>query len=131
MLRDIKRRGLSRRPVARGFITDRDGELLELEADHRRHAEMECHTRDGHLGIWGALRNVYPQAAEQRCWNHKIVNVLAIPRIAAPADGHRGPCAAMKTVRRPPYPKWNFQDQATPSIAHAAYYPLRADSDRG
>ena len=31
---------------------------------------------DGHLGIWGALRNVYPQAAEQRCWNHKIVNVL-------------------------------------------------------
>ena len=26
---------------------------------------------DGHLGIWGALRNVYPQAAEQRCWNHK------------------------------------------------------------
>ena len=29
---------------------------------------------DGHLGIWGALRNVYPQAAEQRCWNHKILN---------------------------------------------------------
>ena len=23
------------------------------------------------------MRNVYPQAAEQRCWNHKIVNVLA------------------------------------------------------
>ena len=32
---------------------------------------------DRHLGIWGALRNVYPQVAEQRCWNHKIVNVLA------------------------------------------------------
>ena len=31
---------------------------------------------DGHLGIWGALRNVYPEAAEQRCWNHKIINVL-------------------------------------------------------
>lgn len=31
---------------------------------------------DGNLGIWGALRNVYPDAAEQRCWNHKIVNVL-------------------------------------------------------
>ena len=27
--------------------------------------------------IWGALRNGYPQASEQRCWNHKIVNVLA------------------------------------------------------
>ena len=24
-----------------GFITDRDGETLELEADHRRHAEIE------------------------------------------------------------------------------------------
>ena len=31
---------------------------------------------DGHLSIWGALRNVYPDAKEQRCWNHKIINVL-------------------------------------------------------
>ena len=31
---------------------------------------------DGHLGIWGALREVYPEANEQRCWNHRIVNVL-------------------------------------------------------
>jgi putative transposase len=31
---------------------------------------------DGHLGIWGALSNVYPEAGEQRCWNHRIVNVL-------------------------------------------------------
>jgi len=31
---------------------------------------------DGHLGIWGALANIYPAALEQRCWNHKVVNVL-------------------------------------------------------
>jgi putative transposase len=31
---------------------------------------------DGHLGIWGALANVFPEAQEQRCWNHRIVNVL-------------------------------------------------------
>lgn len=31
---------------------------------------------DGHLGIWSALRQVYPEAEAQRCWNHKIVNVL-------------------------------------------------------
>jgi putative transposase len=31
---------------------------------------------DGHLGIWGALANVFPDAREQRCWNHRIVNVL-------------------------------------------------------
>jgi len=33
-------------------------------------------TGDGNLGIWSALANVYPDTAEQRCWNHKIVNVL-------------------------------------------------------
>jgi putative transposase len=31
---------------------------------------------DGNLGIWGALSNVYPDSEEQRCWNHKIMNVL-------------------------------------------------------
>ncbi len=31
---------------------------------------------DGHLGIWGALSAVFPDAMEQRCWNHKIRNVL-------------------------------------------------------
>jgi putative transposase len=31
---------------------------------------------DGHLGIWGGLRNIYPQAEEQRCWNHKMMNVV-------------------------------------------------------
>lgn len=31
---------------------------------------------DGHLGIWAALSEVFPEVAEQRCWNHKIVNVL-------------------------------------------------------
>ena len=31
---------------------------------------------DGHLGIWAGLRNVDPEAQEQRCWNHRIVNAL-------------------------------------------------------
>jgi len=31
---------------------------------------------DGNLGLWGALGQVFPEAGEQRCWNHKIVNVL-------------------------------------------------------
>jgi len=31
---------------------------------------------DGHLGIWAAIRNVFPEAMEQRCWNHRILNVL-------------------------------------------------------
>jgi transposase-like protein len=54
MLRDLKQRGMNSPRVVVG---------------------------DGHLGIWGALSNVYPQAGEQRCWNHKIVNVLdKLPR---------------------------------------------------
>ena len=36
---------------------------------------------DGHLGIWSGLSNVYPEALGQRCWNHKMVNVLdKLPR---------------------------------------------------
>jgi putative transposase len=36
---------------------------------------------DGHLGIWAALAEQQPTAAEQRCWNHRITNVLdAIPK---------------------------------------------------
>jgi putative transposase len=36
---------------------------------------------DGHLGIWAALSQVMPEVAEQRCWNHKLVNVLdTLPR---------------------------------------------------
>lgn len=31
---------------------------------------------DGHLGIWSALGEIHPTGDEQRCWNHKITNVL-------------------------------------------------------
>ena len=34
-----------------GFITDREGETLELEADHRRHAEIENAIRDLKYGV--------------------------------------------------------------------------------
>ena len=34
-----------------GFITDRDGDTLELEADHRRHAEIENAIRDLKCGV--------------------------------------------------------------------------------
>jgi putative transposase len=31
---------------------------------------------DGALGIWGALREVWPQTRAQRCWNHRTLNIL-------------------------------------------------------
>jgi len=31
---------------------------------------------DGALGLWAGLRNVYPEAKELRCWNHRIMNIV-------------------------------------------------------
>ena len=40
---------------------------------------------DGALGCWGALREVFPTSREQRCWVHKIANVLdAVPTSLQP-----------------------------------------------
>jgi putative transposase len=49
-------------------------------------------TGDGALGFWAALRKVYPETREQRCWVHKTANVLnKMPRSVQPrakADLH-------------------------------------------
>ena len=47
---------------------------------------------DGYLGIWSALGDSHPQGKEQRCWNHKITNVLdALPkRVRAEAGEYLG-----------------------------------------
>lgn len=43
-------------------------------------------TGDGALGFWAALRQVYPQTREQRCWVHKEANVLnKLPKSQQPA----------------------------------------------
>jgi transposase-like protein len=49
VLRQLKRRGLK---TARLFVGD------------------------GHLGLWAAVGEIFPEAGEQICWNHKILNVL-------------------------------------------------------
>lgn len=45
---------------------------------------------DGALGFWAALPEVFPETAEQRCWVHKIANVLdKLPkRLQGRAKGH-------------------------------------------
>jgi len=48
--------------------------------------EPKLVTGDGALGAWAALRDVFPVAGEQRCWVHKIANVLdALPSACSPA----------------------------------------------
>jgi transposase-like protein len=40
---------------------------------------------DGALGFWAALRDVWPETTEQRCWVHKVANVLdALPKSVQP-----------------------------------------------
>ena len=56
---------------------------------------------DGALGFWGALREVFPETAEQRCWFHKISNVLA----ALPKSAHPGAKKALAEI-------WNAEDKA-------------------
>jgi putative transposase len=49
---------------------------------------------DGALGFWKALREVFPNTSEQRCWFHKQANVLA----ALPKSAHPGARAAMRDI---------------------------------
>jgi transposase-like protein len=75
-----------------GATTSGEKLLLACEAGERESKESWCQllrdlkqrglklprltVADGHLGIWAALGELHPGGAEQRCWNHKIVNVL-------------------------------------------------------
>ncbi len=59
VLRDLRRRGMRAPAVAVG---------------------------DGALGFWAALRDVFPDTREARCWVHKAANVLnVLPKSAQPA----------------------------------------------
>jgi len=77
----------------------RDGRkvVLAIEAGHRESKESWARilrdlrdrgmtlprllVADGHLGIWAAVAEIFPDVAEQRCWNHKLVNVIdRLPR---------------------------------------------------
>ncbi len=49
---------------------------------------------DGALGFWKALRDVFPDTREQRCWWHKIGNVLA----ALPKSAHPGAKTALAEI---------------------------------
>ena len=55
---------------------------------------------DGALGFWSALREVFPQAKEQRCWFHKIANVLGV----LPKSAHPGAKKALAEI-------WNAEDK--------------------
>jgi len=75
-----------------GVLPDGSKEVVALEDGYRESTESwktllrdlkrrgmlapKLAIADGALGFWAALRDVYPEAEEQRCWVHKIANVL-------------------------------------------------------
>ncbi|MGF7236132.1 MAG: IS256 family transposase [Frankia sp.] len=65
---------------------------------------------DGALGFWGALREVFPQAKEQRCWFHKIGNVLS----ALPKSAHPGAKKALAEI-------YNAEDKTHAQRAATAF----------
>jgi transposase-like protein len=99
-----------------GVRADGRKELIALADGYRESAESwadllrDCARRgmrapvlaagDGALGFWGALREVFPQAREQRCWFHKSANVLA----ALPKSAHPGARKALAEI-------WGAEDK--------------------
>ena len=65
---------------------------------------------DGALGFWGALREVFPETREQRCWFHKIANVLC----ALPKSAHPNAKTALAQI-------WNAEDRDHARRAVAAF----------
>jgi putative transposase len=75
-----------------GALSDGSKTVLAVESGERESAESWARVLrdlkarglrapkltigDGHLGLWGALAEIYPESAEQRCWLHKLLNVL-------------------------------------------------------
>jgi putative transposase len=99
-----------------GVRADGRKELVALTDGYRESAESwadllrDCARRgmrapvlamgDGALGFWGALREVFPGTREQRCWFHKIANVLG----AMPKSAHPGAKKALAEI-------WNAEDR--------------------
>ncbi len=99
-----------------GVRADGRKELVALTDGYRESAESwadllrDCKRRgmrapvlavgDGALGFWSALGEVFPQTRAQRCWFHKISNVLG----ALPKSAHAGAKKALAEI-------WNAEDR--------------------
>jgi len=93
-----------------GVRTDGRKELIALADGFRESSESwadllrSCKRRgmrapvlavgDGALGFWKAIREVFPETKEQRCWFHVGGNVLA----ALPKSAHPGAKAALAEI---------------------------------
>ena len=125
-----------------GFITDRDGETLELEADHRRHAEIENAIRDlkygvglnhlpsGRLAANGAWPAVQVMAHNLARWTariglgQQIVTTKTLRRRIFALAGRLTRSARRLTLHLPR--RWPWEEQFSRAPARLRAIPLPA-----
>ena len=125
-----------------GFSTDRDGELLELEADHRRHAEIENAIRDLKYGVGlnhlpsgrcaanGAWLAVQVLAHNLARWTariglgEQIVTTKTLRRRVSALAGRLTRPARRLTLHLPQ--RWPWETQFSRALARLRAIPLPA-----
>ena len=125
-----------------GFITDRDGETLELEADHRRHAEIENAIRDLKYGVGlnhlpsgrfaanGAWLAVQVMAHNLARWTariglgERIVTTKTLRRRFFALAGRLTRSARRITLHLPK--RWPWEEQFSRALARLRAIPLPA-----
>ena len=125
-----------------GFITDRDGETLELEADHRRHAEIENAIRDLKYGVGlnhlpsgrfaanGAWLAVQVMAHNLARWTariglgQQIVTTKTLRRRVFALVGRLTRSARRLTLHLPR--RWPWEEQVSRALARLRAIPLPA-----
>ena len=125
-----------------GFITDRDGEMLELEADHRRHAEIENAIRDlkygvrlnhlpsGRFAANGAWLAVQVMANNLARWTariglgEQIVTTKTLRRRVFALVGRLTRSARRLTLHLPR--GWPWEEKVSRALARLRAIPLRA-----
>ena len=110
-----------------GFITDRDGETLELEAAHRRHAEVENAIRDLKYGAWLAVQVMAHNLAR---WTARIglgqqtVTTKTLRRRVFALAGRITRSARRLTLHLPR--RWPWEEQFSRALARLRAIPLPA-----
>ena len=123
-----------------GFIADREGETLELEADHRRHAQIENAIRDLKYGIGlnhlpsgrfaanGAWLAVQVMAHNLACWtariglDERIVTTKTLRRRFFSLAGRLTRSARRLTLHLPR--RWPWEEQFSRALARLQAIPL-------
>ena len=124
-----------------GFITDREGDTLELEADHRRHAEIENAIRDLKYGVglnhlpsgrfaanaaWLAVQvmahNLARWTGAHRLWERLVATTKTLRRRLFSLAGRITRKARRLTLHLPQH--WPWENQFSRALERLRALPL-------